>query len=188
MELVEAKKILGQEFSFIADFLNEVVLSLEIKKDYQILDIGTGYGRMAIVLALNGYNVLTGEPEDDLSEYAKLNWLESARKVDVEELIKFKPFRTEELPFENNIFDVIFLFGALHHINGRELALQECFRVSKLNGIICIIEPTEKMIKIIRKTTPKHPDREDPRDYIGDLPLSVEIMKNYFFHAYIFRK
>ena len=173
MELIEAKNILGQEFSFIADFLNEIVLSLEIKKDSQILDIGTGSGRMAITLALNGHNVITGEPEDDFSEYAKLDWLESAKKVNVEELITFKPFRAEELPFESDFFDVIFLFGALHHIVGRELAIQECYRISKQNGIICIIEPTPKMIKIIRKTTPTHPDEEDPRNYIGELPLSV---------------
>jgi ubiquinone/menaquinone biosynthesis C-methylase UbiE len=188
MELVEAKEILGREFSFIADFLNEVILSLEIKEDSQILDIGTGSGRMAITLALNGYKVITGEPEDDFSEYAKSDWLESANKVNVEKLITFKAFRAEKLPFESNSFDMIFLFGALHHIYGRELALQECFRVSKPEGIICIIEPTPKMIKIIQKTTATHPDAEDPRSYIRDLPLSVEIKKNYFFHAYIFRK
>ncbi|MFX1237770.1 MAG: hypothetical protein ACFFAS_05585 [Promethearchaeota archaeon] len=44
---------------------------------------------MAITLALNGYNVLTGEPESDHSEYAKQDWLKSAQIIDVDKKNRF---------------------------------------------------------------------------------------------------
>ena len=42
----------------------------------QILEcsVGTGKGNVAVSLALHGYRVLTGEPEEDDSEYAKQEW------------------------------------------------------------------------------------------------------------------
>ena len=71
MNLNTAKEVLGKEFAFTADFVNEIIQNLNLPKNARILDIGTGMGNMAIMLALNGYKVLTGEPETDDSIYAK---------------------------------------------------------------------------------------------------------------------
>jgi len=75
MNIEEAKKILGREFSFTVDFINMILQDQKLPKDAKILDIGTGIGNLAIMLALNGYKVVTGEPEDDDSTYAKQDWL-----------------------------------------------------------------------------------------------------------------
>ncbi len=91
MDLEKLKEVLGNEFAFIYNDINPVIQSLKLNKKAKILDIGTGMGRMAITLALNNYNVITGEPEDDKSKYAKQDWLESARKVKVEHLITYTP-------------------------------------------------------------------------------------------------
>jgi len=40
------------------DFINPVIQKLNLDKNAKILDVGTGQGRMAIILALNNYIVI----------------------------------------------------------------------------------------------------------------------------------
>lgn len=189
MDVNKAKEILGEQFSFTFDVINPVIQDLKLDKNASILDIGTGRGGMAITLALNNYKVITGEPADDKSEYAKKEWLESAKKIDVDHLITYKSFNAEEIPFEDKSFDVVFILGSLHHVDNKKLALKECSRVTKSNGIICIFEPNRKAINFIReKRFPKHPDAIDPRIFIRDLHLSVELKKLSFYDTYILKK
>ncbi len=81
MDIKEVKKKLGGQFSFMFDFINSTVKDLELHKDARILDVGTGQGRMAIILALNNYKVITGEPEGDDPEYAQQDWLANAKRL-----------------------------------------------------------------------------------------------------------
>ncbi|MFW9829926.1 MAG: hypothetical protein ACFFEY_20320, partial [Candidatus Thorarchaeota archaeon] len=46
------KEILGEKFSRDADFLNSVINELKLPNSSKILDVGTGWGFMAISLAL----------------------------------------------------------------------------------------------------------------------------------------
>jgi len=189
MDISEVKELLGGEFSFIFDNTNPVVQELELDTNAKILDVGTGEGRMAITLALNNYKVLTGELESDESEYAKRNWLESAKKAEVDHLITYKPFNAEKMPFKENFFDAIFISGTLHHIDDKQAAFNESARVLKSNGIMCIFEPNPRSITFIRANKfPEHPDAVDPRDYNKESQLSVEIKKTSFYDAYIFQK
>ena len=188
MDIKEIKKKLGGEFSFLFDFIDSIVKDLGLKKDAKILDVGTGQGRMAIILALNDYNVITGEPEGEDPEYAQQDWLANAKKVNVDPLISFKYFEAEKLPFDDNYFDAIFSMGALHHIGDKATAFTEFSRTLKLNGKLCIFEPIPRLIEMIRKEHPSHPDAEDPRDYTHTLPFSVAIKDSPTFNAYISTK
>lgn len=188
MDIREIKKKLGPQFSFLFDFINSIIKDLELNKDAKILDVGTGQGRMAIILALNNYKVITGEPEGDNPEYAQQNWLDNAKKVNVDHLITFKYFEAENLPFEDNFFDAIFSMGALHHIGDKTAAFSEFSRTLKPKGTIGIFEPAPKLIEMIRKEHPSHPDSEDPRDYTHTLPFSVAVKENPTFNVFIFTK
>ncbi len=176
MDIEKLKEMLGNEFAFTYDSINPVIQDLKLNKKAKILDIGTGKGNMAITLAINKYNVITGEPEEDESKYAKQNWLESAKKAKVEHLITYTPFNAEKMPFEDSSFDAVFILGTLHHIDNKKATLKECKRIIKLGGIICISEPSREAIIFIReKMFPDHPDSVDPRKYAQDLHLSVEL-------------
>jgi ubiquinone/menaquinone biosynthesis C-methylase UbiE len=188
MDFKEAKEVLGNEISFIFDFIDPIIKSLKLEKNARILDIGTGQGRMAILLALNNYYVLTGEPEGDNTEYAKRDWLASAKKVNVDHLITFIHFNAEDTSFENESFDAIFLLGALHHIEDKSSAFKEFIRITKLGGIICIFEPTPKRIEAMRKRFPSHPNAIDPRTYAKNYNLLVDVKNGFFFDAFVFKK
>ncbi|MFX1390836.1 MAG: class I SAM-dependent methyltransferase [Promethearchaeota archaeon] len=186
MDLKEVKKLLGIEFSLIYDAVNPIIKNLNLDKDSKILDVGTGSGRMAITLAFNGFSILTGEPDDDISEYAKRDWLKNAKKVNVDHLITFTPFHAEKMPFNDEEFDAVFIMGALHHIDNKKAALEESVRVIKSGGVICVIEPSKKMLHFIKKEIPTHPDIVDPRDFAVN--LSVEYIKGEFFNSFIIKK
>jgi len=189
MDIKEAKQILGNQISFMFDFINPIIQKLNLNKNAKILDIGTGQGGMAIILALNNYKVITGEPEGDNTEYAKRDWLTNAKKVNIDHLITFVHFNAEDMSFENESFDAIFLYGALHHIDDKPAAFKEFMRIiKKPNGVICIVEPTPKVIEGMRKRFPSHPDAVDPRVYAKTYNLSVDVKNNPLFDAFIFKK
>lgn len=186
MDVQELKNRLGAEFGDIFDIINPILINLNISKKAKILDIGTGKGKMAITLAFNGYRVITGEPESDDSKYAKRDWLNDAKKANLDHMIEFKHFNAEKLPFEDDSFDAIFIHGTYHHISDRRSAFKEFIRTLREDGFICIIEPTRKGIKKIRKKNPSHPDAVDPTADVEG--LQVEIKKGLLFDAFIFTK
>jgi ubiquinone/menaquinone biosynthesis C-methylase UbiE len=184
MKMSKLQEIFGDKYSENLVFLQKILKKLDLKKTAKILDIGTGGGRMAVILAINGYRVITGEPEGhNWGEWRKL-----AKKADVLPLIKFEHFRAENLPYKNDFFDAVFMFGSLHHITERFKALRECHRVLNKQGYIVIMEFTEKGIKEIRKKHPTHPNAVNPEEYTKDLPLSLDIFQSKKLNAYIFSK
>lgn len=189
MNIEKIKNVLSNEFTFVYNETNPIIQNLNLGKNAKVLDIGTGKANMAITLALNDFEVITGEPEDDESKYAKQGWLENAKKVSVDDKITFTPFYAEKMPFEDKFFDAIFIQGAIHHFNDSKATLMECNRVLKTNGRICIFEPSREMLIWIRDTgDPDHPDSVDPRNYAKELHLSVEVIKRSSYDAFILKK
>jgi len=190
MDIAEAVKVIGGKFDFAATDANEVIRELKLPKNSKILDVGTGMGYMAITLALNGYEVLTGEPATDGSIYAKKDWLANAKKVNVERLISFKPFDAAAMPFEDGFFDAIFCLGTFHHVDdlARPRVLKEFIRITKSDAIICFLEPNPQAIDMIRETDPAHPDAANPTKFLEGFDGFFWKFKGIRLDAYIIQK
>jgi len=184
MDFSKAKGILGDNFRRDADFLSSVVSKLKLVKNSKVLDVGTGRGHMAILLALHGYQVITGEPEG--ANWG--DWKTPAEKVHVEDMITFKPFNAERMPFEDASFDAIFLSASFHHIGNKKLALSEFLRVMKPKGTLIIIELTDEGVEVVRKRWRGHPDAVDPRGHTKDLEFEVKVIESRYLNAYIYSR
>ena len=184
MDFSKAKEILGNEFSRDADFLSSVVSKLNLVKKSEILDVGTGRGHMAIMLALHGYQVITGEPEG--ANWG--DWKTPAKKVNVENMITFKPFNAEKMSFKDASFDAIFLYASFHHISNKKLALSEFLRVMKPKGTLIIIELTDAGVEVVRKRWKGHPDAVDPRAHTKDLGFEVKVIESKYLNAYTYSR
>lgn len=189
--LPEAREVLGDSFARIADVAGPILDRLHLGADARVLDVGTGMGWSAILLALRGHRVLTGEPAADDSAYARKDWRTNAARVGVEDRIRFQPFGAEALPFGDESFDVIVYFGALHHMDEdvRPRALAEAARVLVPGGVALFVEPTAAMVAHLREHHHHdHPEPSDPRDYLGDLPLASEVFPGEKFQATLLRR
>ena len=210
MNLKKYKQIFG-EFAEDAEFIDENIKKLNLVKGDDILDIGTGIGAMSCLLALNGFDILTGElkvdPEinnrDDEYHHHNENhehhhenhdwkawgdWEESAKSLGVRNKIKFLNFDAQDLPFENKSFKGIFLYDSLQHIQNRELALKECIRVLKPEGLIIIIEWTKKKIEDDYKKYGFKIDFINPEELTNRNDISVELIPGKHVNIYILRQ
>ncbi len=190
MEIAHVNEILGPKFSFSSVDTHPVIQQLELPENAEILDVGTGMGNLAVVLALNGYKVTTGEPEEDETIYAKQDWRANAEKVNVVDMIRYKPFDAGAVPFDDASFDAVFSLGTLHHVEEAQRGgvLREFLRVTRPDAVICFFEPNREAISMIREKDATHPEAADPTAYIQDLDISCRKIEGVHFDAFVLQK
>ena len=102
-----------------------------------VLDIGCGNGISAINFALKGYNVTAVEPD-------KSNTVGAGAIIQLKEVYKLKNLDVfeayaEDINFESNSFDIVYVRQAMHHANDLDKFLNECVRVLKPKGLLLTI-------------------------------------------------
>ena len=116
----------------------EFLETLALLKNYaptalSILDIGSGNGVSSISFALNGYNVVSIEPEPSNTIGAgairKLKEYYALRNIDIKESF------AEDLCFEDNSFDIVYARQAMHHAMDLLKFVKEATKGLKSGGI-----------------------------------------------------
>lgn len=104
---------------------------------HSVLDCGCGSGSLSIYLSRKFNKKTYGL---DLSAFGIQRALELAEKAHAD--CEFKVADIEnEIPFEDNFFDVVFMLEVLEHLVYPEKAIKEVSRVLKKGGLFVLVTP-----------------------------------------------
>jgi len=110
------------------------VLSETFEGKKRILDIGTGTGFLAILLAELGHEVVGVDLSSSMLEVAR----EKARKAGVK--VEFRLGDAENLPLKDNSFDATICRHVLWTLPNPDKAIQEWSRVVRSGGKVVVID------------------------------------------------
>lgn len=130
-----------QYFRLMYDLLN-ILQAMKIPANARILEIGSGPGWITEILLLLGFSVDAIEPSAEMINITKDRCaaLSSHHRSKNIENVQFFQSTIEEVEFEENRFDAILFFDALHHIVNEEITINKCFRFLKKGGCLGVVE------------------------------------------------
>ncbi|GAB2670255.1 hypothetical protein GCM10027271_33060 [Saccharopolyspora gloriosae] len=118
--------------------VERMAAKVEITPETRILDIGAGYGGAARYLAKTyGCKVACL----NLSEVENARNVEFNRAAGLDHLIEVKDGSFEDIPFQDNAFDVVWSQDAILHSGDRERVLEEVTRVLSKGGSFVFTDP-----------------------------------------------
>lgn len=120
--------------------LSQIIKYGAINSNSKVLDVGCGTGRFLTSLSSITKCSLFGlEPS--------LEMLREAFLKDCSRRIVWIQGDGQRLPFSNEIFDCVYMTFVLHHIERKDLALQEIYRVLKKGGRCVMVTTSHSQIK-----------------------------------------
>ena len=100
------------------------------------LDVGAGRGIASYALAMEGFRVVSLEPDESpLVGTAAIQSIIDETQLD----ISIVQDLSEKLPFNDNSFDLVFARALLHHSTNIDSTCSEFFRVLKPGGVLCVV-------------------------------------------------
>ena len=128
-EFKHSVELFERRLKLIGEPLNSI-------KDGKVLDAGCGGGRNSIALKLAGAKNVVGVDIgiDGLKDASK-----RVQKLDLSRDIEFLPASIQNLPFQDNEFDVVWCAGVLMIVENESVALDELLRVLKPGGVLYLL-------------------------------------------------
>ena len=134
----EDLKLNIERFSKSDEFLETLnIIKQHAPLAKSILDVGSGNGISAINFALNSYKVTVIEP--DHSATVGAGAIKILKKNYALENIDIYEDYAEDISFDENSFDVVYVRQAMHHANNLNKFVKECVRVLKPKGVLLTI-------------------------------------------------
>ena len=112
-----------------------------------ILDVGTGPGRMANVLARRGFYVTTIDISRQMQRIARLY----AQKYKVQKRIRFRAMDARMMQFPDCRFRTVFSANLLHDAKKPSRIVAEMLRVTRQGGTLVISDLNRKGTALIHK-------------------------------------
>jgi len=131
----------NQEYVVGKDLLDDAKENLKRLSDLgEVLESGCGTGYFTEVIAQNADYVFATDLSDELLENAK----KRLKKIDN---VTIQKENCTSISFTSNKFDTVFMANLIHVIENPSLALQECYRILKDDGLLIITSFTNHGMK-----------------------------------------
>lgn len=119
----------------------------------RVLEVGCGTGNYIVALKSATGCICAGlDPSAGMLSKAK------ARSVS----INFQLGRAEAIPFQSNVFDLVFSVDVIHHVNKRLAYFREAYRLLKTGGKICTVTDSESIIRHRQPLATYFPETIEP--------------------------
>ena len=129
----QAKAFASNPWVTNAERISRLVAAARLKGNERVLDIATGPGYIAEAFARAAREVIGVDLTAAMLAIAE----ERTKQRDVSN-VSFRIGDVQNLPFENEVFDVVVSRLALHHVQNPGLVVREMTRVVRLGGTILI--------------------------------------------------
>ena len=162
----EKEKMVGEVFSSVAakyDIMNDFmsmgvhrlwkrhfVLTSGIEKGHKVLDLAGGTGDIAKLLApkvTKSGHIIVGDINQEMLDVGKDRLIDAG----LYGLVTTQQMNAEELPFEEDTFDLISMAFGLRNVTNQQKALNDMHRVLKPGGKLMVLEFTQVNLKFLAK-------------------------------------
>jgi len=133
----EAFDIFIRDEELKIDFVDEVEKMIFPLNGKMVLDVGCGKGGVSVSCALRGAKVFGIDVDEEELKIASL-WIE---KIGISNSVSVKKGSITEIPFADNLFDLITCSSVLEHVKDTDKAVREMARVLKPGGFCCVEGP-----------------------------------------------
>lgn len=153
-------------FDSVADRRRAVAM-VGLPSASRVLDIGTGSGWMAFVLAQAGHAVTSVDIDAATLKRAQGR----ARQVgqDIVQHVRFLQADALELPFDDGQFDAVFSFDSMHHLPDCKRAICEMLRVCRRGGIVVVADLNQRGLAAVRRVIAQSGQRHEENQCRVDL-------------------
>jgi ubiquinone/menaquinone biosynthesis C-methylase UbiE len=103
----------------------------QLAEGKDVLEVACGAGQGLGYLAKSARSIVAGDIDDQVLRYA-VDYYKGRGRIDL------KGFDAQNLPFEDNRFDLVIFYEALYYLAQPDQFLQECSRVLRPNGVLLI--------------------------------------------------